>query len=94
MSTFEIRASKETKRILCDTICKKAFQISGWLILGTAKGSSDQDICRISLEHASFLCIPKAWKLCKDLWDAEKLVGNSDFPVTIEEALAHHVDLL
>tara|TARA_R110000851_G_scaffold293498_1_gene448113 strand:+ start:275 stop:544 length:270 start_codon:yes stop_codon:yes gene_type:complete len=77
---------------LCETICKKAFQISGWLILGTATGSSDQDICRISLEHAGFLCIPKAWKLCKDIWEAEKLVGNSAFPVTIEEVIYHYGD--
>ena len=77
---------------LCETICKKAFQISEWLILGTATGSSNQDICRISLKHAGFLCIPKAWKLCKDIWEAEKLVGDSAFPVTIEEVIYHYGD--
>lgn len=88
MPPLKIRTSKEIKRNLCETICKKAFQISSWLILGTETGSSDQDICRVSLKHAALLCVPKAWSLWKKLWEAES-TDDCDFPVTIEEVLAY-----
>tara|TARA_R110002096_G_scaffold151272_1_gene313590 strand:- start:197 stop:475 length:279 start_codon:yes stop_codon:yes gene_type:complete len=75
----------EIKRNICKSICKKANMLSGWQLLNTRTGSEDQDICRISLRHASFLFIPKAWSICKEVWLHGS--GSKTFPVTIEEAV-------
>ncbi len=83
--------SLELKRSLCEKVSRKAFQISGWLILGTKKGSCNQDICRVSLKHAALLCAPKAWGLWKKLWDIGGM-DDCEFPVTIEEVLAYMHD--
>ena len=88
MPQIKIQDLQEVKRKLFETINKKSFRIAGMIILGTARGSSNQDICRISLKHVAFLFVPKVWKLCKQLWEAEKLGGDCiPFPITIKEAL-------
>jgi len=55
--------------------------------LSTDRGSCDQDICRTSLKHVAFLFVPKVWKLCKQLWEDEKVGSHAAFPITIKEAL-------
>tara|TARA_R110002051_G_scaffold113316_1_gene185989 strand:+ start:560 stop:847 length:288 start_codon:yes stop_codon:yes gene_type:complete len=87
MPSIKIRALQEVKIKLFETISNKSFRIAGMIILGTARGSRDQDICKTSLKHVAFLFVPKVWKLCKELWEAEKVAGNASFPITIKEAL-------
>ena len=88
MPQIKIRDLQEVKIKLFETISKKSFRVAAMIILGTARGSRDQDICKTSLKHVAFLFVPKVWKLCKQLWEDEKVGGDCiPFPITIKEAL-------